>query len=532
MTTHGPVLHSLVNGKPLPGDAGAVRGYDPATGASVGPEFSALTPSQGAHAVEAANGAFNKYRRLDPSVRAEFLRGIADALEDRGEHIVAAAMTETGLPQARISGELARTANQLRLFSSVVTEGSHHGVRIEHALPDRTPVSRPDIRQRRIPVGPVLVFGASNFPLAFSVAGGDTASALAAGSPVVFKAHNAHPLTSYLVGEAIADTVAAHHLATGVFSLVFGQGTEIGQALLKHPGIRAAGFTGSRRGGTALMATASSRAQPIPVYAEMSSVNPVIVLNSALEMDPTQLAQGFVTSLTASAGQLCTVPGLLFVPEGKTGDHFLMHVRSKLSDATGATMLTEGICGARVRQEQTLAGIAGVKKLVGGQAGETENSPAPAVYTVSLETFLSTPELSEEIFGSVCLVVRWSATAHLLHAMAALEGQLTATLMFDEQNHEDAVTAAGLIDTLELTAGRILVNGWPTGVEVGDAMVHGGPFPATSDGRSTSVGTAAIDRWLRPVAYQNMPQQLQPAVVQESNPWRVARRVDGRHLLP
>ncbi|GAB3191449.1 aldehyde dehydrogenase (NADP(+)) [Nesterenkonia suensis] len=528
MTSPDTTLHSLVAGTTLPGAAGSIRATDPAVGQPTGPQFTALTPDQGPVVVEAAQRAFGPYRKLLPADRAAFLRGISDRLEDRAETIIDAAMTETGLPQARLTGELARTTNQLRLFADVITEGAHHGVRIEHAQPERAPIPRPDIRQRRIPVGPVLVFGASNFPLAFSVAGGDTASALAAGSPVVFKAHNAHPMTSHLVGQVIMETVAAHQLPAGVFSLVYGRGADIGQALIKQPGIKAAGFTGSRRGGTALMATAAARPQPVPVFAEMSSVNPIILLDSALAADTAGLAQGFVTSLTGSAGQLCTAPGLLIVPSGEVGDAFLQQVAALLADVAGTTMLTPGICTARVQGEQALAGLPGVEPVAHGHDGPTKNSPAPAVYATDAETYLSTPQLSEEIFGSVCLAVRWDSADQLRQVVDELEGQLTATLHVAEHEGQDAALAADLVERLELVAGRILVGGWPTGVDVGDAMVHGGPFPATSDGRSTSVGAAAIERWLRPVAYQNLPGELQPGEVQDANPLEVrARRVNG-----
>lgn len=528
MNAPDTILHSLIAGTPLPGEADPIQATDPTVGEPSGPQFTALTPDQGALAVEAAQQAFGPYRKLAPAARADFLRGIAEGLEHRAEQIIETAMTETGLPQARLTGELARTANQLRLFADVVTEGAHHGVRIEHALPQRAPVPRPDIRQRRIPVGPVLVFGASNFPLAFSVAGGDTASALAAGSPVVFKAHNAHPLTSHLVGQVITETVTAHQLPAGVFSLVYGRGADIGQALIRHPGIKAAGFTGSRGGGTALMAAAAARPQPIPVFAEMSSVNPIILLDSALAADPAGLAQGFVTSLTGSAGQLCTAPGLLFVPAGEAGDAFLQQVAELLAPVAGTTMLTPGICASRIQGEQAWDGLAGVEPVGRGHEGPTQNAPAPAVHTADAETYLSTPQLSEEIFGSVCLAVRWDTPDQLRQVVDELEGQLTATLHLAPHEEHDVALAADLMERLELVVGRILVGGWPTGVDVGDAMVHGGPFPATSDGRSTSVGAAAIDRWLRPVAYQNVPMQLQPAEVQDSNPLNVRpRRVDG-----
>ncbi|RKS07454.1 NADP-dependent aldehyde dehydrogenase [Nocardiopsis sp. Huas11] len=520
--------HSLIAGRSVPGTGGTTRAVDPALGAPTGPEFTLLGDDQVAAATRAADEAFAAYRRITPEARAAFLDTAAERVGRAGEEIVAVAMRETGLPEARLRGELARTVNQLRLFAGVVRAGDHHGVRIESALPDRTPVPRPDLRQRTLPLGPVAVFGASNFPLAFSVAGGDTASALAAGCPVVFKAHNAHPATSLIVGRALSDAVAEHGLPGGVFSLLFGRGTGVGQVLVADPRIRAVGFTGSRGGGTALMATAAAREVPIPVYAEMSSVNPVFVLPSAASGDRDALADGFVTSLNGSAGQLCTAPGLLFVPRGADGDDLVARVADRLAAATGPTMLTPGICSSRLEGEKRLAAAAGVSAVGHGRAGEGENAPAPAVYATDAATFAGTPELSEEVFGAVCLVVRYGS-ADLLPSLAeGMEGQLTATLHLDFEADEDV---RELLDALELRAGRILVNGWPTGVDVGDAMVHGGPFPATSDGRSTSVGAAAIERFLRPVVYQNLPAALRPEPVREDNPWNLTRRVDGAYVV-
>lgn len=530
-TLNETVYHSLVAGEPVAGTAGSTQAVDPAQNQKTGPEFTLLGEDQVEQAAQAAAEAFPAYRKLAPEARAAVLRSAAERIEAHGEEIVATAMTETGLPQPRLQGELARTVNQLRLFATVAAAGDHLGVRIEPALPDRKPVPRPDLRQRRIPLGPVAVFGASNFPLAFSVAGGDTASALAAGCPVVFKAHNAHPGTAQLVGRAIAEAVAEHDLPRGTFSLVYGRGVDVGQKLVSDQRIKAVGFTGSRSGGTALMQTAAARPEPIPVYAEMSSVNPTFLMPSAVSGDQKALAEGFVTSLSGSAGQLCTTPGLLFVPEGQQGDDLVQAVRTALGEAAGVTMLTPGICSSRVEGEQKLASLPGVTEVGRGTEGQTEHAPAPAVYSTDVKTFVGTPELSEEIFGSVCLVVRYGSSEQLEQVAEAIEGQLTATLHLDTQDRADIDAAEPLLELLELKAGRLLINGWPTGVDVGDAMVHGGPFPATSDGRSTSVGTLAIDRFLRPVVYQNAPESLQPAAVRDENPWNLTRRVDSRWVL-
>ncbi|NLS09678.1 aldehyde dehydrogenase (NADP(+)) [Nesterenkonia sp. MY13] len=529
-TDQDTTYHSLVDGAALAGTAGSIRAVNPATNGEGETEFTLLDDDQVTKATEAAEQAFAAYRTITPQQRSAFLTAAAAKIEASGEQIITTAMAETGLPQQRLQGELARTVNQLRLFAKVAETGDHLGVRIEPALPDRKPLPRPDLRQRKLALGPVAVFGASNFPLAFSVAGGDTASALAAGCPVVFKAHNAHPGTSQIVGQAICAAVAEQGLPSGVFSLVYGHGKEVGQALVRDPRIKAVGFTGSRSGGTALMETAAARSEPIPVYAEMSSINPIFVLPSALEKSE-ELASGFVTSLTGSAGQLCTAPGLLFVPEGPAGDAFVEQISQQLSETTGSTMLTPGICASRKRGEETLAELPGVAQVARGAEGSGENAPAAAVYSTDVSTFLSTAALSEEIFGSVCLVIRYANAAELTEAVTGLEGQLTATLHLDEENADDVAVARNLLPHLELKAGRILVGGWPTGVDVGDAIVHGGPFPATSDGRSTSVGTLAIDRWLRPVAYQNLPEALQPQEVRESNPWHLTRRINGEYQL-
>lgn len=530
-TQQETTCHSLIAGKSTPGVAGSIRSVDPSTDQEEGPEFSFLSEGQVSAAVQAAHEAFAEYRALDPSRRAAFLENAAQKVDAQSEEIISTAMRETGLPRQRLQGELARTVNQLRLFARVAREGDHFGVRIDPALPERAPLPRPDLRQRKVPLGPVAVFGASNFPLAFSVAGGDTASALAAGCPVVFKAHNAHPATSQLVGLALSAAVAEADLPGGVFSLVYGRGNEIGQQLVKDARIKAVGFTGSRGGGTALMATAAARPQPIPVFAEMSSINPVVVLASAIASKTTRaaLAEGFIGSVNGSSGQLCTSPGLMFVPAGSDGDAFIATVAHQVSMAEGATMLTPSISIARIRGESRVSSLPGVNEVGHGVEGASANAPAPSVYSAAARTFLETPALAEEVFGAHSLLVRYADLKELEALVDHLEGQLTATLHLDPEDSGDLEMARSILPALELKVGRILANGWPTGVDVGEAIVHGGPFPATSDGRSTSVGTLAIDRFMRPVAYQNLPEGLQPEVVRDANPWGVPRRVDGEY---
>lgn len=519
--------HSSIAGRSVPGAGSALHAIAPATNEQLEPAYSQIDVDQLREATAAASEAFDSFSRLEPEAHAAFLDSIADEIEATGDALIERAMQETGLPQARLIGERARTTGQLRLFAEVVRTGLHRGVRIDPAQPERTPVPRLDIRQRKVPLGPVAVFGASNFPLAFSTAGGDTASALAAGCPVVFKAHSSHPGTSELVASAIGRAIDAHGLHPGVYSHIFGPGRSVGQALVADPGIHAVGFTGSREGGLALVRTAQQRPVPIPVYAEMSSVNPVFILPGALEDDIQALAAGYVQSATGSSGQLCTQPGIVFVPRGEQGDTFLQAVSDALRGSTGQTMLSPSIAGAW--REGVERRDANAEVLARGTDGEGPHAPAPVIHTADIASFEENHALHDEIFGAASLVVRYGDATELIDATVRLEGQLTATLQLSTGDHE---LAAALLPVLERKVGRILAGGWPTGVEVGHAMVHGGPFPATSDSHTTSVGTLAIERFLRPVAYQNIPDELLPEALREANPWRVPRLIDGRHTEP
>lgn len=523
--------NSLLAGTPVHGSDGEVQAVNPATGEKLDPSFGLVSLEQLAEATTAAAAAFDTYRAISPEERATFLERIADNIEAVAAELTERAVAETGLPAARIEGERGRTIGQLRLFADVVRQGDHHQARIDPAQPQRKPAARLDIRQRHIPLGPVAVFGASNFPLAFSTAGGDTASALAAGCPVVVKAHNAHPGTAELVGAAIARAVADSGLPGGVFSLVFGAGRSIGQALVADPRIKAVGFTGSQAGGVALMKTAAARPEPIPVFAEMSSINPVYILPGTIATPEAavSLAEAFVGSLTMGSGQYCTNPGLLFVPEGETGDAFVSAAAAALSREAGQTMLTSGIAEACAAGIARLESAAGVQRVAEGVPGETLNAPSPVLFTTDWQNFTAAPELQEEVFGAAGLFVRYPENAALLAASESLQGQLTATV---QATAEDTATISDLLPVLERKVGRILFNSWPTGVEVNHAMVHGGPFPATSDPRATSVGTLAIHRFLRPVSYQNAPDEVLPEPLQESNPWKLNRRIDGTVLNP
>ena len=381
------------------------------------------------------------------------------------------------------------------------------GLRVDRALPDRTPAPRPDLRMRKIGVGPVAIFGASNFPLAFSTAGGDTASALAAGCPVVVKGHPAHPATGALVAAAIERAVVACDMPAGIFGHIVGPGEELGTALVNHPDIAAIGFTGSRSGGLALQRIAQNRIVPIPVYAEMSSINPVILVPEALRTNGEQLGGAFIASLTMGAGQFCTNPGLIFIIDGEGYDEFVTAASQALEDFGGATMLTPSICKAYAYGVSLLSAHDAVDVVAHGQRPSSERQGQGHLFVTSSGEYIANAALRDEIFGATSLIVKCRDEAELQQALLATEGQLTATLHL---NGGDVEIARRLMPRLEQMAGRILVNGWPTGVEVSHAMVHGGPFPATSDSRTTSVGSMAIDRFLRPVSYQNIPQELLP----------------------
>jgi NADP-dependent aldehyde dehydrogenase len=513
----------LIGGQGVRGSGPGFRAIDPSTGAEIEPAFFVGGDAEVDRAARLAESAFPAYRATSPAVRAAFLETVADNIEAIRSDIVARAHAETGLPVSRLESEAGRTTGQLRLFAALLRGGTTTGVRIDPAQPDRTPLPRLDIRQLLVPLGPVAVFGSSNFPLAFSTAGGDTASALAAGCPVVVKVHNAHPGTAMLVARALSDAVAAHDLPAGVFSALIGPGSSLGAALVAHPMITAVGFTGSRAGGLALVDIAQKRRTPIPVYAEMSSINPVVILPSRATP---QVAEEFVASLTLGSGQFCTNPGVLFVPSGEAGDAFAAVVSHRIAAAHGQTMLTAGICAAFGRGIEALRQVPGVAVLGEGQPGAGENAPGPTVFTADAALLSSEPALQDEIFGAAALVLRYRSIDELPALLSYLDGQLTATVHAGPEER-DAVGALRAV--LERKAGRVIYNGWPTGVEVTHAIVHGGPFPSTSDGRSTSVGTLAITRFQRPVAYQNFPDDLLPAPVAPGNPWAQTRFVDGSY---
>ena len=500
-------------------------GVNPATGERMPPDFSSAGTDAVADACALAAAAFPALSATSPDDRAALLEGVAEAILAIGDELIDRAVAESGLPRARLEGERGRTVGQLRLFAGVVRQGDWLDATIDPALPDRQPLPRPDLRRVNMSIGPVAVFGASNFPLAFSVAGGDTASALAAGCPVVVKGHPAHPGTGELVARAIRDAVAASGLPAGIFSYLPGETNELGGAIVADPRIKAVGFTGSRGGGLALMRIAAGREEPIPVYAEMSSINPVILFPAALAARGAAMGAAFVQSLTMGAGQFCTNPGLLLAVDSPELDAFVAAAAAALTDSQPATMLSPGIHASFEQGVDALAGHDAVTTVARGRVGEGVNQAVGALFQTDAAAFLADRALGHEVFGSSGIVVRCRDMDEIARVVASLEGQLTATFQMDAAD-EDAARA--LVPIVAARVGRILANGWPTGVEVSHAMVHGGPFPATSDGRSTSVGSAAIYRFLRPVCFQNLPDALLPDAIAEANRWNVARRIDGR----
>ncbi len=468
--------------------------------------FSVGTPALVDAACRAAEDAFWSYGYLSRETRAAFLNAIADEIEARAEAITEIGTQETGLPEARLQGERGRTTGQLRLFAEHILKGDYLDRRHDAALPERQPLPRPDLKMVQRPIGPVAVFGASNFPLAFSTAGGDTAAALAAGCPVVVKGHSAHPGTGEIVAEAIHAAVAKTGMHPGVFSLIQGGNREVGTALVQHPLIMAVGFTGSLAGGRALYDLCAARPEPIPFFGELGSVNPMFLLPEAVRARGDAIGKGWAGSLTMGAGQFCTNPGIAVVIGGAEADAFVEAARAALSETGAQVMLTDGIADAYRRGADVMAAQAGVQDLITSMCDRREAKPF--LFKVAAADWLGNHALSEEVFGPLGLVVVAKDVAEMERVARSFAGQLTATLHMDAG---DAETARRLLPVLERKAGRILANGFPTGVEVADSMVHGGPYPASTNFGATSVGTLSIRRFLRPVCYQNMPDGVLPA---------------------
>ncbi len=482
---------------------GATFSSMPASGPSH--DFAVGTPAHVDAAAQAAEAAFPFFSALTRERRAVFLDRIADEIDARGARITAVGTAETGLPPARLEGERGRTTGQLRLFASHIRKGDYLDRRVDAALPDRKPLPRPEIRLIQQPIGPVGVFGASNFPLAFSVAGGDTASALAAGCPVVVKGHSAHPGTGEIVAQAIDAAIKACGMHAGVFSLVQGGRRDVGEALVQHPLIRAVGFTGSLAGGRALFDLCAARPNPIPFFGELGSVNPMFLLPAAVAARGVAIGAGWAASLTMGAGQFCTNPGIAVVIDGADADAFIDAAKVALESVAAQTMLTDGIAQAYRDGRDRIAAGRGVGAILTTMCDHRQATPY--LFEVSGTDWLSDHALDEEVFGPLGLVVRVRDADEMRAIAHGLQGQLTATLHLDAGDHAFAQT---LLPVLQRKAGRILANGFPTGVEVSEAMVHGGPYPASTNFGATSVGTMSIRRWLRPVSYQNLPVGLLP----------------------
>ena len=517
---------SLIAGKPAHATDKTFHAISPSNSARLEPSFHEASAEDVDLAMRQADDAFEIFRQMPASARADFLDAIASEIMAAGDELLQRASAESGLPIERFQGERARTCGQFKTFAALIREGSWVDARIDTALPDRQPMPRPDIRRHLVPLGPVVVLGASNFPLAFSTAGGDTASALAAGCPVVVKAHPAHPGTSEIVARAIYRAMKTCHVPDGTFSLLHGTGAEVAQTLVRHPLTRALGFTGSERAGRALFDAAATRPEPIPVFAEMGSTNPLFILPGALKNRAAAIAQGLKGAFTIGVGQFCTKPGLVLALGGDDFSAFIGQFSAQVRAAAPGTMLHRGICDA------FHAGLERVKKIPGvvvlaesdADADPAKTQAVPVAFATDVDTFLLHRELREEIFGPYTLLISAQSVTELEAAARALPGQLTATLHADGT---DLADFSDLLRILDRKAGRVLVNGFSPGVEVCPAMQHGGPYPATTDARFTSVGTAAIARWARPLCLQGFPENTLPDALRNANPLGIQRTVNG-----
>ena len=519
-----------LEGKNMIGNFASAKGstffqaINPVSTQKLAPHFYEATSQEIDAAIQKSHQAFQVYRNVSGKKKASFLITIAEEIMALGDDLIQRCTEETGLTEARLLNERQRVINHLKMFASLLEEGSWVDARIDLAQPDRKPLPKPDIRSMQKPLGPVGVFGASNFPLAYSVAGGDTVSALAAGCTVVIKAHPAHPGTCELVGRAVLNAVEKSNLPDGVFSMVHGESPDVGLALVRHPLIKAIGFTGSFRGGKALFDEANNRPSPIPVYAEMGSTNPVFILPGVLQQKRDVLAHDLAASVTLGVGQFCTNPGLVFLQSSQDGKEFTATLSKHIEETTPGVMLTQTIQRNFQKGMDRLTGSADVKTIARGKQGRSGFIGVANLFQSTVKSFLSDHLLEEEVFGPSTLLITANTKDELIQAAEKLGGHLTATVHGTE---EDFNTYRDLISILEQKAGRLIINGYPTGVEVCDSIVHGGPFPATTDSRTTSVGTLAITRFTRPVCYQNFPASLLPAELQNTNRLQLWRLVNG-----
>jgi NADP-dependent aldehyde dehydrogenase len=524
MELHG---RQIIAGQAVAEGGRTFVGRNPATGEAVTPPVHEATAAEVDRALEAADAAFDAYRGLGGERMAAFLESVAEEWLGLGDALIEQAQAETALPAARLTGERGRMVNQTRLFAQLVREGSWVEARIDHGDPDRQPLPKPDVRRMLQPIGPVAVFGASNFPFAISVGGGDTVSALAVGCPVVAKAHPGHPGTCEMIGRAIVTAAEKAGVPPGVFGMVHGAGHEVGLALVRHPLTKVVAFTGSQAGGRALFDAAAARAEPIPVYAEMGSTNPVFVLPEAMATRGAEIAAGYIQSVTLGTGQFCTNPGILLCAEGPALQPFLDAIAAAALEVAPSTMLTGGICESFQGGLGRLRKTPGVRLLGESKArADAARTQAPcAIFSADLATLDARPELWEEVFGPVSIVIACPRGSDLGRVARRMRGHLTATI---HGTPGELQKNGGLVRMLERRVGRIIFNGFPTGIEVCAAMHHGGPYPATTDSHYTSIGTASIERFCHPVCYQGFPNDGLPPELRDDNPRRIWRLLDGQ----
>ncbi len=507
-------------------DSGTVKfnTFNPITNTPNNQEFTQASPEEIDRAVALATQAFSEYRNYSGARKAAFLNAIANQIMALGDHLISTYVSETGLPEGRAKGERGRTVYQLQTFANLLEEGNWVNATIDTALPDRTPAPKPDLRRMNIPLGPVVVFGASNFPLAYSTAGGDTAAALAAGCPVIVKSHPMHAGTGELVSGAIVKAARETGMPNGVFSNLNSSGIEVGTHVVKHSGVKAVGFTGSIRGGRALFNLAAERPEPIPVFAEMGSINPVIVLPEALSQSGKQIATTYASSINLGVGQFCTNPGLILGVQSPELDTFCTILSEQLAAQESGCMLHPNIHSAYNQNRDNALAQENTAALLSPQGSASPNYAQQALARASGANFLANSQLHQEVFGPFSMVVACANMEELITVVKQLEGQLTGTVM---ANNNEAANYPELISAMQNRVGRIIYNGVPTGVEVCPSMVHGGPYPASTDSRFSAVGIHSIDRWVRPFSYQDWPDDLLPDALKNNNPLRLKRLVNN-----
>jgi NADP-dependent aldehyde dehydrogenase len=517
--------HNLIGLTPVRSGSMILRAFSPVMNEELPGDFVCATNDEMQAVVKKATEAFIIYSKMEPSKRADFLEAIGQEILSLGDALIQRAMLESGLPEARLVGERGRTVGQLKLFADILREGSWVEAVIDTAMPDRKPLPRSDIRKMLVPLGPVLVFGASNFPFAFSTAGGDTASALAAGNPVIVKAHEGHLGTNELMAEAIRRAAISSGMPDGVFSFVISNDIASIQSLVKDEGVKAIGFTGSYKAGTAIYKTATtSRKTPIPVYAEMSSINPVLMLPNKLQKDGDAIATQLAGSITLGTGQFCTNPGLLFLLADEASECFVKALNDNLSKAAPTVMLNKSVCNNYYSSSKQLREQPGITVLGEVKSEAAQYKGSASLFKIDAADFISNENVQAEVFGPSSLIVWCKDKDQMLHALQSLHGQLTGTIIGDT---DDINSFNDCVECLSTKVGRLLYNGVPTGVEVCHAMVHGGPFPATTDARSTSVGADAIKRFVRPLCLQDCPSDMLPPALRDDNPLDIMRKLNG-----